>query len=318
MVKIPHATHEGDFELFLHDYISGQVLVVKVVCANLDNGIRVISESAFLQLIGRSPTYRRSDKNDKQNGCVKLPPFLEADNLQPFIDKDVLDASTPISYITKTNTFAKGYTANLLPSVCRVYTTAHKVNALYKSQLHIYERCDLISDALINVAIVALIDEATGYQYDRPKDTLQALMALYLDKDPNKWNLQFKETFYEEISRLREWKYVPYQRTPAFAQVTVDLVYKRIQPGLWEELKKTNPNKKKYRYHQLLTDHIGNPHLREHLRAVTKLMQGCTNWNQFMALVNRTYPLNDIQMDIFFDLLLESPEDFEKYKDLVS
>ena len=315
MQQILRTTHEGKLRFPVFDYTSGESHIIEVACANLDNGLRVIAESAFLKLLGRSPTYRR---NDKETGCVKMPPFLDSDNLQPFINKGILDASRPIYYITKTNTPATGYIADLLPHVCRVYKAAYKTEAIHPKQIHIYQRCDLISDVLLDIGIVALIDEATGYQYDRPKDTLQALMALYLDKDPNKWNLQFKETFYEQISRLREWRYVPRQRTPAFAHVTVDLVYKRIQPGLWEELKKTNPNKKKYRYHQLLTDHIGNPHLREHLRAVTKLMQGCTNWNQFMALVNRTYPLNDIQMDIFFDLLLESPEDFEKYKDLVS
>ena len=163
-----------------------------------------------------------------------------------------------------------------MPDVCRVYKSAYQNNALKKNQHHIAQRCDLILDSLADLGIIAFVDEATGYQYDRPKDTLQVLMELYLDKDPNRWNLQFKETFYEQISRLRKWTYVPRQRTSAFAYVTVDLVYKRIQPGLWEELKKINPNKKKYRYHQLLTHHIGNPHLREHLRAVTKLMQGCT------------------------------------------
>lgn len=315
MLETPKATHEGDVSFPIFDYLTGESHVIKASCANLDNGLRVIAESAFLEILGRSPTYRR---NDKKNRCVKLPPFLDAENLQPFITNEVLAASNSIEYITKTNTKAKGYTAQFLPEVCRVYKAAHKAGVLRKNQLHIYERCDLIADALINVAIAALVDEATGYQYDRPKDTLQALLELYVSPQPNKWSRQFQESFYKQVSRLKGWNYIPNSRTSAFGYITIDLVYKRIQPGLWEELKKTNPNKKKYRYHQILTEHIGNPHLREHLRAITKLMQGCNSWNQFMAVVNRTYPLNDIQLDIFFDLLIDSPEDFEKYKDLVS
>jgi hypothetical protein len=48
-------------------------------------------------------------------------------------------------------------------------------------------------------------------------------------------------------------------------------------------------------------------------------MDAASSWNMFMATVDRFYPINNqIQMDLFFDLLFQSPEDFDKYKDLVS
>lgn len=315
MSEIPNATHEGDISLPIFDYLTQESSVIKASCVNLDNGLRLLSESAFLEMIARSPKYTTYNQKNKS---VKLPSFLSAQNLQPFVDKYLTVPSNKFEYIRKDNILATGYLAELLPNVCRIYKIANKNGVLRENQIHVAERCELILDSLSNVAIAALVDEATGYQYDRPKDTLQALLELYLTPQPNKWNRQFQESFYKQVCRLRQWNYIPNSRTGAFAYTTIDLVYKRIQPGLWEELKKSNPDKKKYRYHQMLSEHIGNPHLKEHLRAITNLMKGCTNWNQFMAVVNRTYPLNDIQMDIFFDLLIESPEDFEKYKDLVS
>jgi hypothetical protein len=308
-------THEGQLNFSVFDAVSSTHQVISVKCANLDDGSRVIAESDFLVLLGRTSTYR---KNDKKNSCVNLPPFLQANNLQPFIREDFPYASIPIKYISKSNVISRGYLASLLPEVCQVYKRAKRANALRVDQEHIFRRCDLIIDSLAEVGIVALVDEATGYQYDRPKDTLQALLELYVQKDPRPWEKQFTEKFYKGICKLRGWEYNPKNRTSAFSYVTVDLIYKRIQPKLWEELKKSNPNKQKYRYHQLLTENIGNSHLQEHLRGIIRLMDGASNWNMFMATVNHFYPINNIQMDLFFDLLIQSPEDFDKYKDLVS
>ena len=201
----------------------------------------------------------------------------------------------------------------MFPQVCQVYKAAGKAKVLRENQLHIAERCDTIIDSLAGVAIAALIDEATGYQYVRPANALEDLLKLYVQSDPRNWERQFAEDFYEEICRLREWTYTPNKRTSAFARITIDLVYKRIQPGLWEELKRSNPNKTKYRYHQMLTDNIGNPHLQKHLLSLIKLMKNCRTWQEFVYVVSKSHPINnEIQTDIFFDLLADNPDNFAK------
>jgi len=281
----------------------------------LDNGLRVINQRAFLELLGRSS----SIPGNKKNLSDKLPPFLVAENLKPFVDRHLLTATNPITYITKTNNIAKGYLAELLPQVCQVYRIAARNGALRKNQLHIAARCELIADALITIGITALIDEATGYQDVRPKDNLQAMLELYLEKQAQPWKRQFAEDFYKEIHRLKNWKYTPNKRPSCLGNITVDIVYERIQPRLWDELKNVNPDKKKFRYFQFLSESIGNPHFQEHLRGLIRIMKGSSNWNMFYASLEHFYPkTNFVQMDLFFDLLVQSPEDLEKYKDLVS
>jgi hypothetical protein len=262
MAEILRATHEGKLKFPFIDPISGSMMSVTGECVNLSDDSRVLAETIFLELLGRSSKVKGVDK---KNFTDKLPSFLSAQNLEPFIKRYITVPTNPIWYISKTNKRRKGYLADLFPQVCQVYKAAGKAKVLRENQLHIAERCDTIIDSLAGVAIAALIDEATGYQYVRPANALEDLLKLYVQSDPRNWERQFAEDFYEEICRLREWTYTPNKRTSAFARITIDLVYKRIQPGLWEELKRSNPNKTKYRYHQMLTDNIGNPHLQKYL-----------------------------------------------------
>jgi hypothetical protein len=310
------ATHEGNWDFPLVDPGSGLQEVLSVRCANLTDGSRVINQSDFLELFARSPNVSSSNK---KNTFANLPPFLSAGNLKPYTERLLTVSPEPIRYISKNNKRSKGYLADLVPQTCRIYKAAKKEGVLTKNQLHVFNRCDSIIDLLAGIAIAALIDEVTGYQYIRPENALQELLRLYVQSDPRNWNRQFSESFYEEVCRLRQWKYTPNKRTCAFGTITVDLVYKRIQPGLWEELKKSNPNKTKYRYHQMLTDNIGNPHLQKHLLSLIKLMKNCDSWKKFMYVVNISYPINnEIQTDIFFELLADNPEQFEQYMGFVA
>lgn len=161
----------------------------------------------------------------------------------------------------------------------------------------------------------------------RQRKVLSATQKVYLLDDPVKWSERgriFKESFYSEIYRLNNWDYQPGKTNHPVrvAQITVDAIYERLQPGVWEELTKKNPKikgRRKHCCHQFLTENIGNPHLRHHLYSVTKLMAACSSWREFMLLLNKVHPKStEVQMDILFELLFHSPEDYELWKRLVS
>lgn len=43
-------------------------------------------------------------------------------------------------------------------------------------------------------------------------------------------------------------------------------------------------------------------------------MKNCSTWNKFMYVVNTSHPINnEIQTDIFFELLADNPDAFEEY-----
>jgi len=121
-----------------------------------------------------------------------------------------LFTATPIIFRTKTGQRAVGYDARLLPLVCEVYlkfrddclADTGEVPSQYH---HIIQACDALMRGLATVGIIALVDEATGYQELRDRQALQAILDQYLRKEFAAWAKQFPDEFYREIFRLRNW-----------------------------------------------------------------------------------------------------------------
>lgn len=96
--------------------------------------------------------------------------------------------------------------------------------------------------------------------------------------------------------RLRGLEYRPdtVKRPQYFGLLTNDVVYKRLAPGVLEELKIVMPKKEdgrpKAKLFQMLTRNIGYPKLREHLGAVIATMRLSNDWNDFKAKLDRLYP----------------------------
>ena len=108
----------------------------------------------------------------------------------------------------------------------------------------------MLTRALAQTGIVALIDEATGYEKVRPQNALQSYLELVIRKELAAWAQRFPEEFYENIYRLKGWKWPGMQkkRFSIVAHYTKDLIYKRLGPGVLEELEKKRPiNEKGYR-----------------------------------------------------------------------
>lgn len=118
-------------------------------------------------------------------------------------------ASTPIKYRHgKGGGIAFGVEVDLLPQILEVWLKARDAGALTtKPQMAVAERADILTRALAKVALVALVDEATGYQDVRARDALARILEAYIEKELQPWTKTFPENFYKEIFRLRGWNY---------------------------------------------------------------------------------------------------------------
>lgn len=94
---------------------------------------------------------------------------------------------------------AFGYRAELLPQVCEVYLEARDAGALVPSQIHIARQAELLVRSLAKVGIVALVDEATGYQRDRGHDALRLLLEKYIVEGLQKWIHTFPDSFFAQL-----------------------------------------------------------------------------------------------------------------------
>jgi hypothetical protein len=266
------ATHQGTLKI-----------ADKVInCAVLEDGTRVIAQSAMFRAFDR-PQRGRAGALRAPN----MPSFIDANNLQPFIDEDLRRELTSFEYINKHGRLAKGFRAEILPEICEVYLNARDQNVLLPQQKPLAIASEILVRGLARVGIIALVDEATGYQADRQKDELQKILAAYISKELLPWQRRFPAEYYQQICRLRNWNYDPFsnKRPRIIGWITNQIVYELLPEGVLDELRRLNPPNERgyrpYKHHQYLTEDIGNPHLERHLVQVITAMRLSKDWADF-------------------------------------
>src|SRR5690606_27075157 len=91
-----------------------------------------------------------------------------------------------------------GLPATCLPDICDVWITADEAGILRKPQKRIAAAARGLVRAFAKTGIVALVDEATGYQEFRDKNELQAILAAYLAEELLPWAQRFPLSYYKE------------------------------------------------------------------------------------------------------------------------
>jgi P63C domain len=292
---LPEATHSGEL----------QIGETSIPCAVLEDGTRVLTRFGFLKAIGRTGKAKGGRQYDNE---FQTPVFLTAENLQPFIPKDLNQNSTPILFIQK-GIQSIGYRAELLPQVCQVFLDAYEAGVLKPNQRHIAHACRILYRGLATVGIIGLIDEATGFQEVRDRLALQEILDKFLLKEFAAWAKRFPDEFYQQIFRLRhwEWRGMKVNRPQIVAHYTKDFVYARLAPGILKELEARNPKDergyRKAKHHMFFTDNIGHPALAQHLHAVVGLMRAADQWDQFQKMIDRAFPRrgDTLQLPLFKD-----------------
>lgn len=277
--KILKATHEGKIT------IGENELNVAV----LENGTRIITQSAIFKAFGR--TKRGRALNDLR--VLNRPAFIDAKNLQPFIDKGLDSVLNQITYLSKNDNITEGYNAEILPKLCKVYLDARENKKLATQQVPLARASEILLLALSDIGIKALVDEATGYQYEREKDALQVILKAYINNELLKWQQKFPDTFYFEIFRLNNWDYTVNgikKRPGVIGTWTNELIYKQLPKGVLDELKEKTPKSEAgnytARFFQSLTPDIGHPALTAQIYKVIGIMSSCHNWTEFKMRFN--------------------------------
>lgn len=280
--KLPKATHDSaDHPL----KIGG----VEIPCYVLEDGTRVLSQRGMVAGLGM--TY-----GSGQGGADRLTGFAMGKGISPFINKDVLPLiENPIKFRHSSGGgVAFGYPATILADLCDAVLAARKAGALQKQQEHIAHQAEILVRGFARVGIIALVDEATGYQKERSKDALAAILEAFVAKELQPYVKTFPPDFYEQMFRLRGLPYPPERasyKPQYFGVLTNDVVYKRLAPGLLQELKKeTARDERKGKLHQRLTPNLGHPKLREHLASVTTVMKLSKDYDDFILKLDTVHP----------------------------
>ncbi|MHC8949120.1 P63C domain-containing protein [Sphingobacterium hungaricum] len=281
-MEIFQATHRGYLKIGNEE--NG---FVEIPCAVLDNKKRIISQTGLFSAFNRP---RKGEK--RQEG---LPSIIGAKNLLEFVTPEVEDKIQPIHYFHSNGTTSVGYDAELILLICELYLDAEEKGVLVSSQEKIVSQAKIIIRSLAKVGINALIDEATGYQYDREKDELQKLLSKYIQEDFLKWQSRFPRKFYQEVFRLFNWKYDPFslKRPGYLGKFTNEFVYNEMPQGVIDKLKEVNPKNengnRSRRHHQHLTEDIGIPHLDKHLMKLITVMELSDSMEDFRVKFSKVF-----------------------------
>jgi P63C domain len=291
--KYPKAAHSGKLRL-------GKWEVDSHV---LDDGRRLITQAAFLEVMDF-----RGRGNDRGH---RMTHFLDAPELKYLnLSKLIADIKNPIIFAPQSGGIAYGYEGSLVVDYCDALLKAKRQGLIDGELIDRY--CFAAEGIVLSVAkvgIVALIDEATGFQEIRPRQALQAILDKYLRDHGAKWAKRFPDEFYVEMFRLKrwDWKGMAVNRPSVVGHYTNDLIYMRLAPAILEELQKRNPidvGKRKQKHHQWLTDDVGHPKLEQHLHTILAFMKVAKDWGSLCRMVDKAFP------KIGHSLLLDLDEDF--------
>lgn len=290
---LPKETHTGALKL-------GE----GIPCSVLDNGMRVLSLNGLARAFGSNSKGARPTDNERS----LLPPIISAANLGPFIKAPLRERlAGPVEFRgMHGGRVSHGYEAEILPQMCDVLLDARAAGVLRKSQLHIAAAAELMMRGFAHVGIVALIDEATGYQAERARDELHKILEQYISKELLPWTKKFPDEFFEQIYRVHGWKYQAGQtQRPGYVGLFINrFVYEQLPDGVLDELRRKNPpvnGHRRHKHFQLLSAHTGNPHLDRQIVATTTILKIADNKDDFKSKYRKAFPKRGNQEEFDFD-----------------
>ena len=276
--KIPVAIYRGVLSL----------VGVDLPCYVLDNGVHLVSRTGFIEIVTGIP----------EGGGWKK--YLTVAPLRPFIDADSVESRLVEFKIPEVEGIAesvKGLPDDLVIELCRGFVSALEASAidpehhkLTHRQMQMAIKANSILSACAKVGLTALIDEATGYQYDRARDALQVKLKAYLEEEMRKWEPTFPQELWVEFARLTNWKGAVTKRPKYWGKLVMELVYEYLDKDVAKWLKENAPAPKHgQNYHQWLSAQFGLKKLVEHIWTLIGVAKTCVTMHELrekMAALN--------------------------------
>lgn len=279
---------------------------LELPCYVLENGMRVFSGRGIQKVIGST----------SKSGSW-LSNFISNDAIKPFLTEIKDGKKSPYEQMMSPITFFRndaggsqpttyGYEATLLIDLCDAVIKAGENGCKFPDEY--VRNANIIIRAVAKTGIIALVDEATGYEKEksRAKDELQKFLNQFLQEEAAKWVKTFDDQFFEDLYKMRGWNWNYTSKRPGVVGNWINnIVYQRLAPGLGK-LNELNPKNahgnRLHRHHQFLSRDIGLPRLKQYLEAVHAIaVVSRYDWNRFMEYLDRAYPQQHQQLTLDFE-----------------
>lgn len=225
-----------------------------VDCYVLDDKRRVLSMRGAV----RALTTENIEKNDgHENGT-------DNGNLAQYVSRlpekyGLKSSGTTFEIQRVEGGIAKAIEASDFVDILAAYSqAAENGEVTHPGQLRIAANCNALLRAISKVGMVALIDEATGYQVERESNELQGLVAKYLTETPTTWRRLWED---DVVNRLCTLYRVERRGDlfPTFACDVIRRLYELILPAeVYDEMKRRNGvgDSRQAKHHQFFRDSL--------------------------------------------------------------
>lgn len=276
---------------------------IKVRCAVLENKQRVISQREVVKAI---------------TGHAKggLDRYLKPQNLQEYVPLKFkghsLDQAT-FKYLSTNKQEGQAFIATDIVDFLDMYLQARKDKKLLPSQYHLADQAEAIVRALAKTGIIALIDEATGYEKIRETgELIKFFKETMVRETASDRTREFEErgvfTGLYKIYKLPRKKDKPWQHPQFFANFFIKYIYKPLDSIITNKQVKSNgimlrllKEKKNLNSGSVLYQFIhevGEAKFFEHVAQVSNLMKLANNKKEFDRLFEISFG-DVIQDDLF-------------------
>jgi hypothetical protein len=279
------------------------IIGMEVPCYVLDNGDRVIGRTSATEVLS----------GIKGGGGLEI--YLGAKSLEPFINKDlVLEGFIPfrLPEVEGLKKAVKGLPAALLVEICQGFVAALQASYDLKSphpkmtdrQRQMAIQASMFLSACAKVGLEALIDEATGYQYERADDALQVKLRAFIADELRAWEKTFPDELWAEFGRLTGWRGQLRSRPKWWGKLVIELIYDTLDPDVADFLKNNRPPAGVH-WHRQLSENIGVRALVSRCYEVVGMAKECRDMRELREKVARHYGKRVVQ----FSLSLPQPSE---------
>ncbi len=261
-------------------------------CYVLNDGRRIISRTSATDFLTNA------------RGGGNLESYVGVRDLEPYVPAGWRDDLVEFTLPEVNNKQPQGITAETFLSICRAYMRARDENdSLSDRQVEIAKRAGAFVYACAGVGITALIDEATGFQYERAEDALQFKPRLYLEDEMRAWEKTFPDQLWAEFGRLTGWEDPISSRPKYWGKLVMELVYGYLDADVADWLRRNAPEPRHgQNYHQWLSSQYGLKKLTEHLWMLIGIATTCETMPELRRRMAERFGRVPVQPMLFTDL----------------
>ncbi len=287
--KVPRATFSGTLEV-------GEA---SLPCYVLDDGRRIFSTKGMIESLG----YKGNANAGEIFSSKGLQPYILAHN-NPYEEAGLID------FVTDRGTRARGIDVEKFMDICHAYSEALEGGELKGRHDVAARHANAIIRATSKIGIIALVDEATGYQYTRAEDALQFKLKLYLAEEMRAWEKTFPDELWRQFAKLTNFSGEVIKNRPRYwGYLVMEYVYCTLDADVAEYLKNNKPPARKGKnYHQWFNDDFGYKKLNEHINQVIGMARACDTLEEFKKKMDYEFKGKPLQMDIFANVPIETAE----------